>query len=88
MTKEEAKALSEKNTKLILSYLKKTVNDLNTEFDLGYYNDICKGYALIALKGSGADEQLIKSVINSFDFAFDEKTAGEAREVYTAFLES
>lgn len=88
MTNEEAKALSEKNMNLICAYLKKTTDDLNTEFDLGYYNDICIGYALIALKKAGADSQLIKNVAESFDCVFDEKTAAEARAAYTTFLES
>ena len=88
MTKEEAKALSEKNMKIICSYLDKTIDDLNTEFDLGYYNDICIGYALIALKKAGADSQLIKNVVDGFDLVFDEKNAAEARAAYTTFLES
>lgn len=50
--------------------------------DMGYYNDVMKGYVMIAMREAGFDERDVMKVVRSMRTALDEKTAEEAEEVY------
>ena len=51
--------------------------------DMGYYNDVMKGYMIVAMKNAGFSTSEIRKAILGMRAAMDEKTAEEAERVYT-----
>lgn len=50
--------------------------------DMGYYNDVMKGYVMVAMREAGFDEKDVMRVVRGMRTALDEKTAVEAEKVY------
>ena len=51
--------------------------------DMGYYNDVMKGYLIVGMRKMGFTESEIRKAILGMRAAMDEKTAEEAEKVYT-----
>lgn len=51
--------------------------------DMGYYNDVMKGYMIAGMKKMGFSESEIRKAVLGMRAAMDEKTAEEAEKVYT-----
>lgn len=45
-------------------------------------NDACKGYAILAMKAAGLEEQTIREVSKAMTWAFDTNTVDEAADYY------
>ena len=50
--------------------------------DMGYYNDVMKGYLMVAMRNEGFSESEIRKAVRGMRHALDEKTAYEAEKVY------
>lgn len=50
--------------------------------DMGFYNDVIKGYLIAAMQNEGFSSDDIKRASKGLRRAFDEITAGEAAEIY------
>lgn len=70
MTREEHKAL-------VINLVTKSEEEINAMCDCGVFNNIIKGYAIIAMKQVGVTKEQIKNV--DFYHIFDEINAYEAR---------
>ena len=55
--------------------------------DMGFYNDVIKGYLIVAMRNKGFKTEEIKRALNGLKWAFDDKTADEATAVYNNFSE-
>ena len=55
--------------------------------DMGFYNDVIKGYLIEAMKFADADftREDIESALNGLKLSFDSTTAEEAAAVYLKF---
>lgn len=51
--------------------------------DMGYYNDVMKGYLIVGMRNAGFSESDIGKAVRGMRAAHDEKTAEEAERVYT-----
>ena len=51
--------------------------------DMGYYNDVMKGYLITGMRMMGFSESEIRKAVLGMRKAMDEKTAEEAERVYT-----
>ena len=50
--------------------------------DLGYYNEVIRGYVIRALEKVGYDDNTIDRVLDYLEVTFDDYTAVEARDTY------
>ena len=50
--------------------------------DMGYYNDVMKGYLIAGMRIAGFTESEIGKAVRGMRTAMDEKTAEEAERVY------
>ena len=50
--------------------------------DMGYYNDVMKGYLIVGMRNAGFSESDIRKAILGMRNALEEKTAEEAERVY------
>lgn len=50
--------------------------------DMGYYNDVMKGYLIVGMRNAGFTESEIGKAVRGMRAAMDEKTAEEAEKVY------
>ena len=53
--------------------------------DLGYYNEIIRGYLIRAMQGAGFAHEQIEKALIGLDHAFDDTTAAEAQQGYKDF---
>ena len=51
-------------------------------FDTSAFNDVVKGYVMIALDNIGIEEEQRKAIVNEVSYLFDVTTANEAKEYY------
>lgn len=66
--------------KLLKEYAAKSETELNAIFDLGMFNQICQGYAVIAMRAAGIDEAEIEKAAAAMRTQFDFYSAADARE--------
>lgn len=52
-------------------------DDIESLFNSGAFNDICKAYLSYSLKAANVDNEKIKEVMNEFNAAIDMMQAGE-----------
>lgn len=52
-------------------------------FNTGGFNDVCKGYLLMALRNIGVDPDTQKAALAELRALFDTVTAGAAEQFYT-----
>lgn len=58
--------------------------DVRTKLcDMGYYNDVMKGYLIAGMRRQGFSESEIRKAVLGMRSAHDELTAEEAGRVYT-----
>lgn len=57
-------------------------NTMNNWLDGPWRNDACKGYALMAMKRVGLDEETIRMVSGEMTRCFDDTTVAEAADYY------
>lgn len=50
--------------------------------DMGYYNDVMKGYLIVGMRNAGFSESEIGKAVRGMRSAHDELTAEEAERVY------
>lgn len=50
--------------------------------DLGYYNEVMRGYVIRALEKVGYDDNTIDRALDYLEVALDDYTAAEARDTY------
>lgn len=67
---------------LVLSYAMKPEQELNSIIDTGAFNEIIKGYLVLALQDTGKSSAEIREVLVALDSAFDDADAAQAREAY------
>lgn len=72
----------EQHKKLVFEYISKPEQEINEIFNTGMFNEICKGYLVLAMKSTGADRQVIREAVQELENEFDAHTAGEARNAY------
>ena len=53
--------------------------------DLGYYNDVIRGYLILALQDAGFGREEIEKSLGCLSGVFDDCSAQEARQVYQKF---
>lgn len=53
--------------------------------DLGYFNEIMRGYLIRALEKIGYDGGVIDRALECFESALDECTAKEAQDIYRRY---
>ena len=53
--------------------------------DLGYYNEVIRGYLILAMQGAGFEGADIGKALNCLSGALDDCTAKEARQAYQKF---
>lgn len=73
---------------LVKEVFSKSKQELHEIFNLGVYNDITKGYCVLALKEANADSRTIERALNSFDGVFDKNSASDALKALSSFNNS
>lgn len=53
--------------------------------DMGFYNDVIKGYLIVAMRNKGFKTEEIMRALEGLNWAFDDTTADEAAAVYNNF---
>lgn len=53
--------------------------------DMGFYNEVVKGYLVRAMKNAEFDREAITKALGGLRWAFDDLTASEAAEEYRKF---
>lgn len=53
--------------------------------DLGYYNEVIRGYLILAMQDAGFEGADIGKALNCMSGALDDCTAKEARQAYQKF---
>lgn len=56
--------------------------EIQEVFNSSAFNNIVKGYLLMACKNAGIDDETRKELFNELRYLFDEKTADEAENYY------
>lgn len=56
--------------------------ELNEIIDTGLFNEIIKGYLVIALQGTGKERDEIIEALDALEAAFDNTDAEQARRAY------
>lgn len=67
----------EKHKQLLYYILNKSEEEINELANSGIFNEIIKGYCILAMKDAGYTNEDIKKL--DFNSLFDETLAGEAR---------
>jgi len=73
---------------IIKEMFSKTNDELEVIFNTGVFNEITKGYCLLALKKVGANKKLKQNVIDAFYSVFDLSSSSDALEALNKFYES
>ena len=60
----------------------RTLRDIMADTVSIWSNDSCKGYAIIAMREAGLDDQTIANVVRAFRFAFDDNSVEMAEQIY------
>ena len=53
--------------------------------DLGFYNDVIKGYLISAMQHAGFDKDATNRALTGLRDSFDKLTAAEAKDVYLRY---
>ena len=53
--------------------------------DLGYYNDVIRGYLILAMQDSGFTPDQIEKALGGLERAFSDANAEEAKQAYLKF---
>ena len=70
---------------LVKEVFSKSKQELHEIYNLGVYNDITKGYCVLALKEANADIGTIERALNSFSAVFDLHSASDALKTLNDF---
>lgn len=79
---QPAEPITEEKRQLFREYLRKSQTELNDIFNIGLFNEICQGYALLAMRAAGIDEKTAKAAAAGMSSLFDYCDAAEALEAY------
>ena len=66
----------------IIRYAAMPESEINGIIDTGVFNEIIKGYVVVAMRDAGQDDDKILDATNALDAAFDTTDAAAAREAY------
>lgn len=67
---------------LLTELMVKPEAELNEYIDTGMFNEIIKGYLVLALQNIGQPKKDILSALNAMESAFDDADAEQARQAY------
>lgn len=56
--------------------------EINSIMDTGMFNEIVKGYAVLAMQEAKADDGIIQQAVDALDAIFDNTDAAAARKAY------
>lgn len=70
---------------LVKEVFSKSKQELHEIYNLGVYNDITKGYCVLALKETDTDSRTIEKILNSFNYVFDLHSASDALKALNDF---
>lgn len=67
---------------LFIDFISKPEPELNEMIDTGAFNEIIKGYLVVALRNTGAQRGDIMESLTALEAAFDTTDAEQARRAY------
>ena len=56
--------------------------EINSIMDSGMFNEIVKGYAVLAMQSTGTERNNIQEAVDALDSIFDDTDAATARKAY------
>ena len=81
-TEAEVAEAMERHKRLFNEYIHKTEAELNEVFNLGFFNEIAKGYLTLTLQEQGKTREEIRAAQRTLETLFDEVGAEDARRAY------
>lgn len=71
---------------LFFDFVSKPEPELNEIIDTGAFNEIIKGYLVVALRNTGTESGTIMEALTALERAFDATDAEQARRAYRELL--
>lgn len=84
MNRDKSKQQNElaQKTALLAQYSMKPEQEINDIMDTGAFNEIVKGYLVMAMQATGSSHEEIQQTLSALEYAFDDADADKARQAY------
>ena len=82
MTEEELRAVREKRRQMDEKAFDLTEEERMHICDMGFYNDVIRGYLIKAMENAGFEKKEVSSALRGLHHAFDDMDAARAEKLY------
>ena len=82
MTEEELRAVREKRRQMDEKAFDLTEEERMHICDMGFYNDVIRGYLIKAMENADFEEKEISRALRGLHWAFDDMDATRAEQIY------